>query len=215
MAWFGHGRPEREATGCWWASSCKVIRAMIGRERQGCCLKDSILGAYLVPSRDFPPTSTAEPQPPPSHSEDEVAARGRAGSARRLALPNLTAVGKASFHSALHEQMPAHDRSARTCLPAVSLLPARREAALNLPCASARTPAHTLPLSSTHTPTPTPHTRRWQTGGTRTRGAGVELRSFGSWLISPNEQSDSLLNKTDWFPCLCGSRGFGSVPYHH
>ena len=139
MAWCGsfcgRKRADAEATSCWWASSCKVIRGLIG------CLFACSRGA-TPPKRIYFGRLTSSPQslpvslrlsppatrtPGPVTAGHQVASLGRVGRARRLALPNLTAVGNASFHSALHEGMPGFDRSARFPAPRLPLLPARRD----------------------------------------------------------------------------------------
>jgi hypothetical protein len=94
---------------------------LVGVKLQGDSASDwpamASLDRGIVPGSIFKRLSCALPLPhsnlqpsnpllPPSHSSRRGRCPGRVGSARRLGLPNLTAVGTATFHSALQEEEP-------------------------------------------------------------------------------------------------------------
>ncbi len=161
----GRKRAGAEAMSCWWASSCKVIRALIGClfawDRGGQPPKRIYFGRLTSSPSLSPVSPLLQPAPPAQSQRATRSPLSAAGRARRLGLPNLTAVGNASFHSALHEGMPGFDRSARFLAPRLPLLPARRDGgprALNLPRAQAHAP-QTTPLRGPHRDHTTHRTR--------------------------------------------------------
>lgn len=169
------------------ASICKVIQSLIGGLRQGISTRESIFERLIrsPPATLDHPTTANHFQP--RSQRDEVAALGRVGHARRLRLPNLTAVGKATFHSALHEEKATkkagYDRSA--CLLPPRCLPAQKcQSALNFTEKRTRTHEkahfHTHRAPS-HVTTHHPMCSRYHTPSmeyTRDmdRGAGVDVR---------------------------------------
>ncbi|KAK4128098.1 hypothetical protein N657DRAFT_3733 [Parathielavia appendiculata] len=93
---------------------------------------------------------------------------GRVGTAWRLGLPNLTAVGTATFHSALHEvECRGRDRLAGTFRVYLSAV-----------CPPKKCPGDHLAQAHHLDPLPASHTCRWQTRDVD-MGPGAELRVPG------------------------------------